>query len=328
MKKLLSICMILMLLISACAFGETQYPLTLQDQAGRSVIIGVEPMRIVSGYYISTSAIIALDAQNKMVGIEAKADKRNIYWLAAPELIQLPSVGSAKEFDLEGCLALNPDLVILPQKLKDAAETISQLGIPVLLVNPENQELLCDMIGMLGSALNCESRADALLSDLNDKEAWLDDHLADADRPTVYIASNSALLSTAGSGMYQSDLIRRAGGGNAATELTDDYWQNISYEQLLTWDPDVILLASDASYFVQDVLDDPNLSELKAVQNGCVYQMPDAYEAWDSPVPGGMLGAAWLASRIHGDIVSKDAFNKMVKQFYGTYYSCFESEIE
>ena len=43
--------------------------------------------------------------RDKMVGIEAKADKRAIYKLAAPDLIELPSVGTAKEFDLEGCAA-------------------------------------------------------------------------------------------------------------------------------------------------------------------------------------------------------------------------------
>ena len=35
--------------------------------------------RIVSGYYITTSACIALGLKDKMVGIEAKADKRPIY---------------------------------------------------------------------------------------------------------------------------------------------------------------------------------------------------------------------------------------------------------
>ena len=44
-------------------------------------------------------------------------------------------------------------------------------------------------------------------------------------------------------------------GVNAAAELTDTYWVEISYEQLLAWDPDYILLASDAGYTVEDVLD-------------------------------------------------------------------------
>ena len=51
------------------------YPVTVTDQAGRTVTIEEEPQSIVSGYYISTSLLIALDQKDKLVGIEAKADK-------------------------------------------------------------------------------------------------------------------------------------------------------------------------------------------------------------------------------------------------------------
>ena len=87
------------------------YPITLTDQAGRQVTIEAEPQKLVSGYYISTSLLIALELDEKMVGIEAKADKRAIYRLSAPELTELPSVGSAKEFDLEE-QAQNPDTCV------------------------------------------------------------------------------------------------------------------------------------------------------------------------------------------------------------------------
>ena len=97
------------------------YPITVTDQAGREVTIEDEPEKLVSGYYISTSLLIALGLDDKLVGIEAKADKRAIYRLSAPALIELPNVGTAKEFDLEGCAALEPDLVLLPLKLKSAA---------------------------------------------------------------------------------------------------------------------------------------------------------------------------------------------------------------
>ena len=72
------------------------YPLTVTDMAGREVTLEKEPERIVSGYYISSSACIALGLSDKMVGIEHKSAKRPIYKLAAPALIALPDVGSAK----------------------------------------------------------------------------------------------------------------------------------------------------------------------------------------------------------------------------------------
>ena len=96
--------------------------------------------------------VIALGQQDKLVGVEAKADSRPIYSLAAPELLELPSVGTAKEFDLEGCAALEPDLVVLPLKLKDTVSALEELGIPVLLANPEDLTLLRQTIEMLGGS--------------------------------------------------------------------------------------------------------------------------------------------------------------------------------
>lgn len=299
---------------------SVQYPLTVTDQAGREVTIGSEPQRIVSGYYISTSALIALGQADRLVGIEAKADKRAIYRLSAPELIDLPNVGSAKEFDLEGCAALEPDLVILPMKLKNAADTLSELGIPVILVNPENQPLLQEMIHLIADATNTGEKATELLGFAEEQEFYLNVTLASAEQPTVYLAGNSDLLSTAGDAMYQSDLIRLAGGVNAAAEITDDYWAEISYEQLLAWNPQYIILASDAGYTVEDVLADENLAACDAVVNGNVYQVPGDAEAWDSPVPSGILGAMWLANVLHPELVSQEECTAVMNEYYETFY--------
>ena len=120
--------------------------------------------------------------------------------------------------------------------------------------------------------------------------------------------------------MYQSDLIAQAGGVNVAAEIEDTYWVEVSYEQMLAWDPEYIILASDASYTVEDVLADPSLAGCTAVENGNVYQMPSDIEAWDSPVPGGALGALWMASKLHPEAVSEETVNETVTEFYETFY--------
>ena len=332
MKKILPLllCLALLLSLTAVASAEnvenTQYPVTLTDQAGREVTIQEEPQRIVSGYYISTSALIALGLQDKLVGIEAKAAKRPIYQRSAPQLIDLPNVGTAKEFDLEGCAALEPDLVILPLKLKDAAKTLEDLGFPVLLVNPEDQAQLEEMISLIAAATNSQSSAQALLDFTAAQEALLEKTLEGTRTPSVYLAGNSALLSTAGDAMYQSDMIRLAGGVNAAAELTDTYWVEASYEQLLAWDPDYILLASDAGYTVEDVLADPNLADCAAVKNGNVFKMPGKAEAWDSPVPSGILGAVWLANLLHPEAFTEEDCAEVIDEYYETFYGFTYSE--
>ena len=312
--------------VSETTAALSHYPITVTDHAGREVVIEEEPQKLVSGYYISTSLLIALDLDKRLVGIEAKANKRAIYSLAAPKLIDLPNVGTAKEFDLEGCAALEPDLVILPIKLKGAVETLEGLGIDVLLVNPENQELLTGMIHMIAAATNTEDKAEALLSFTAAQESYLSEALAAAETPSVYLAGNSSLLSTAGNAMYQSDMIRLAGGVNVAAEIQDSYWVEIDYEQLLTWNPDYIILASDATYTVEDVLADPNLADCTAVVSGNVYQLPNKAEAWDSPVPSGILGALWLANVLHSELLTDADCADRIDEYYETFYHFTYSE--
>ena len=299
---------------------ETAYPVTVTDQAGREVTIEKEPEKLVSGYYISTSLLIALGLEDKLAGIEAKADTRPIYALSAPELLELPSVGTAKEFDLEGCAALDPDLVILPLKLQDTADTLEELGIKALVVNPEDQELLNETMSMIGTASNTKDRAQALLDFTAEQEQRLEEALAGTDTPSVYLAGNSDFLSTAGETMYQSSMIQMAGGVNAAADITDTYWAEVSYEQILAWDPEYIVLASDASYTVEDVLADPNLEGCAAVENGNVVQIPGDAEAWDSPVPSGILGAVCLSSVLHTEQCPESDSQAVIQEFYETFY--------
>ena len=305
---------------SAPAAVEETMPVTLTDAAGRQVTIETEPETLVSGYYITTSMLIALGQQDKLVGIEAKADTRPIYALAAPELLELPSVGTAKEFDLEGCAALEPDLVILPLKLQESAEALEQLGINALVVNPEDMDLLEETLDLLGQATGSSERAHALMDYNAETEAEMAELLADAEKPSVYLAGNSSYLSTAGSKMYQNTLIELGGGENVAAELEDDYWADISYEQLLAWNPDVIVIAADADYTKEDLLADSQLAGLTAVQNGAVYALPSSFEAWDSPVPSGVLGIRWMASALHGDLYSLEQFRQDAADFYKEFY--------
>lgn len=334
MKKVISILLILTTLLTLAACGQTgtpegttaktnalsYYPITVTDHAGREVTIEKEPQRLVSCYYITSSLLMALDLDEKIVGIEDNPDYRPIYALSAPHLLELPWVGTAKVLDVEACVTLNPDLVILPLRLQDSAEILEDLGIDVLLVDPESQDLLQEMIHMVGAATNTRERAEALLAFLAKQESYLNQILAGADVPGVYLAGNADLLSTAGNAMYQSDLIRLAGGRNVAADIKDAYWAQIDYEQLLTWNPEYIILASSAQYTPEDVLNDPNLSGCRAVANGNVYQIPCDAESWDSPVPGSILGALWLGGILHPDVLTGTDCAAIMDEYYETFY--------
>ena len=205
-------------------------------------------------------------------------------------------------------------------------QTLENLGINVLLVNPEDEELLTAMISLIAEATGTQERAQALLAFADEQKASLTELLKDADKPSVYLAGNSSFLSTAGSAMYQSDMISLAGGDNVAAAIEDSYWVEIGYEQLLAWDPACIVLASDAAYTVDDVLADPNLADCAAVKNGRVYQLPSKAEAWDSPVPSSILGSLWLANVLHPELLDDAACADVIDEYYETFYGFTYSE--
>ena len=227
---------------------ETTYPVTITDALGREVTIEEEPERLVSGYYITTSYLAALDLDEKLVGIEAKADTRELYKLAAPELPSLPNVGSLKQFNLETCVSTEPDLVILSAKVPDAVAKLEELGIPVIAVNPESEKEFKETISMIGIACNVQERAGELTESYDKAIADLAAKLEGVVPARVYLGGNSAFLSTAGPAMFQDLLIRGAGAENVASEIADAYWATVSYEQLLAWNPDAIILAPQAEY--------------------------------------------------------------------------------
>lgn len=306
---------------------QTDFPKKVVDQIGREVVLEKEPESIVSGYYISTSTIIALDQEDKIVGLENDADKRPVYGYAAPFLLEAPSLGTVKEFDLEECAVLDPDLVVIPTKLTGMIPSLESLGMTVLVVNPENEELLQEMILLLGDATGSRETAEALCQYMESKMDDMKAHLETEEKPEVYLAGNSSLLSTAGSLMYQNSLIENAGGINVAADLEDTYWAEVSYEQILAWNPEYIVLAADANYTVEDVLNDKNIAGCDAVKNKNVYQIPNQTEPLDSPVPGSLLGTLYVANVLHPDSYSEEKYEQTFKEFYEIFYQ-FEIEVE
>ena len=308
------------MMAAVCCAALADYPVTLKDQTGREVTIEAQPERLVSGYYISTSACIALGLEDNMAAVEAKADKRNIYRLAAPQLIDMPNVGTAKAFDLEACLAAQPQLVILPKRLKDAAASLAEFGIPALLVSPESGELLDEMITLIGEASGTQERAAALIGFGAQQLAALAEKLAGAEPVSALMLGNSDYLSCAPGDMYQNTVLENAGAKNAAAELSGGDFAALSSEQLLSMNPQALIIPAEASYTADDVLGDAELAALDAVKLGAVYEMPRGFEAWDSPVPSGVLGAVWAAHVLHPDLVSREDYVSAAKAMYETFY--------
>lgn len=334
-----SMCLILVIVMSFSVFAgcgfksneknqvvqniQTEFqPFEIIDQVGRKVTISNKVERIISSYYISTAMLIALNAKDKLVGIEIRANERELYKKAAPELLDLPGVGSGRGVNIEECVSLNPDLVIIPYRLKDSVEKFEVLNIPVIVVSPESMEEFLQTVEILGKAIGEEQRAKKFINyyreNINMVEALTKDI---ENRPDVYIAGSGSPLTTVTSQMYQDDLIKMAGGNNVSSEIKEGHWTTISIEELIKWSPDYIYSVDYAGYDLEEILNDSRLQTIDAVKNKKVYSFPSKIEPWDFPAPSSILGVLWLLNSLHPQLYSTEQFKSDAKEFYNEFFN-------
>ncbi|MEG0295942.1 MAG: ABC transporter substrate-binding protein [Clostridium sp.] len=295
---------------------------TVTDQLGREVTIEGNVEKIVSTYYITSSLLIALGAKDHVVGIEAKADTREIYKKAAPEFLELPAVGSGKGINIEEIANLAPDLVIIPLRLKESVEKLEALNIPVLVVDPETMDNFTACIELIGKAIGQDKRAKELLDYYNNKIEMIKKKTGNIeDKPSVYLSAGSSYLSTCTSKMYQNDLIHMAGGNNVSKNLQDGYWANVSVEELIKWNPEYMFMVGYASYTKEEVVSDSKINNIEAIKNDNLFVFPSILEPWDYPTPSSVLGILWLTNKLHPEVYTKKEFEKEAKNFYKEFYN-------
>ena len=293
----------------------------ITDQIGRKVTLEKPAEKVVSTYYLVTASLLTLGLKDRIVGVEMKANSRGLYKLAAKEMLDLPGVGSGKEINVEAIAALEPDVVFLPKKQKDAADTFTELGIASIVVDPESYDKFNELITMIGDVCGVKDKADQLIGYYEDVVREVSSLTDGADNPSVYIAGESSYLRTCTGGMYQREMVEISGGSCVSSALEGSSWTDVSAEQLLSWNPDYIFVVSYAEYSIDDLKNDEALKDLTAVKEGRIYQIPSKIEAWDYPQPSSVLGLYWMAGILHPELVEATRYQTEAKEFYKTYYN-------
>ena len=221
--------------------------------------------------------------------------------------LTLPDIGGGfAEYDLETIVSLNPDLVIAGAiNTPELVQSLEDLGLKVFyLANPTDLEGTFSAILTLGIISGHEHEADLLVESLRARTEAVVSTLENVDeQPTVYYeldASDVTKPYTPGPNTFYSSMIQAAGAENIGEKLEFE-WAQVSLEQLLIEDPDLILLG-DAMWGVtpESVAERPGWDTLSAVKNGHVLPFDDNLIARIGPRQVDGLEA--LAAIFHPDL--------------------------
>lgn len=275
--------------------------ITLTDGLGRSITIPGPAQRVISIAPSNTEILFAIGAGPQVAGREMFSDY-------PAEAQEVPSVGGGfGELDLETLVSLDSDLILASELTPpEQVQALEDLGLVVfVLPNPVELEGMYENLLITGQLTGHEAEAQALVEDLQARVAAVEEKLAAvSERPLVFYELDSTDPNapwTAGPGTFIDQLIQRAGGENLGSSLGSDYPQ-ISLEELITQDPDLIILGDYTWGGVtpEDVQARSGWEALSAVQNGRVYTFDDNLVS--RPGPRMVNGLEEMAKLLHPEL--------------------------
>lgn len=346
MKALLQHCLLGIGLLSLSSFSYADRQIV--DQIGRTVTIPDKVERTVVLQHQTLNLLVQLDATDKVVGVMSnwKQQLGDGYAQLAPSLEKTPKVGDLTSFDAESLVKLQPQVVFVTNYApKEMIDKISALGIPVVAIslrkevnddkstlNPtlQNEEQaynegLKEGILLIGDIVNKSENAQALVNDTFKQREQVSQRLQDIpkeQRVRAYMANPD--LTTYGSGKYTGLMMEHAGAFNVAASTVKGYKQ-VSLEQVIAWDPEVIFIQNRYPQVVDEIKQDTRWQVISAVKNNRIYLMPEYAKAWGYPMPEAMaIGELWMAKKLYpekfSDIDIQKAANDWYQKFYRTQY--------
>lgn len=246
----------------------------------------------------------------------------------------LPNFGMGDAVNYEAVIAANPTIAINSGKINDAmvsdCDALSEsLGIPVVAVDNELNNsaeafrFMGELLGVEDHAEELAQYAEQVFTDIN----VLSD-IPEEKKVSVYFGNGEDSLETAPRGSQHAQILDAINAVNVADlELGDGSRVQISAEQLLAWDPDVIVVNGEpkadksGSSAAEDILGNPDYASLKAVQDQKVYGTPNAPFSWvDRPAgPNRLIGMRWFSALIYPEYIKCD-INEEIHKFFDLFY--------
>jgi iron complex transport system substrate-binding protein len=298
------------------------------DGAGRKIALPQRVERIYAAGPPASILVFAI-APDKLIGWTSawrEAERRFVpgRYADLPTLGRLTGRGNTA--NVEVVLRAKPDLIIdygtVSPTLASLADRVQeQTGIPYLLLDGDFDRM-ANVIRQIGVAAGEEARAEGLaryaqgtVTEINRRVA----NIPSTRRPRIYYGRGPQGLNTGLVGSITTEFIEQLGAVNVAAGLGRGGLVQVSIEQVLLWNPDVIVTIDSNFYAL--ARSHSQWRDLPAIKAGRLYLAPTLPFGWiDSPPSiNRLIGLRWLARILYPDAFPED-LRPIVRDFYTRCY--------
>jgi iron complex transport system substrate-binding protein len=298
------------------------------DDAGRRAEVPARVSRVYAAGPPASILVFAL-APEKVLGWTSPFRPEERPFVPA-KYADLPTLGRltgrGNTANVEVVLAAKPDLIVdygsvRPTFASLADRVQAQTGIPYLLLDgafdrmPGSFRQLGNILGEPARGEEWARYAQGILDEVAARVA----RIPSERRPRVYYGRGPRGLDTGLAGSINMESIERVGATNVAAALGQGGLVQVSVEQVLAWNPDVIVTI-DRNFYA-NVWRDPLWQGLAAVRSGKVFLSPNVPYGWIDfpPSVNRLLGLRWLARCLYPDAFPED-LRPFVRDFYTRAY--------
>lgn len=317
--------------VTASLAGESKTRI-VTDTAGNKVEVPVNIKRICIVPIPWASIAYTLDkSDSRIIGIHPSAKKAyttSIFSEMAPNLKKANSTFVDQDFNInmEELVSLKPDVVVVWDYQTKEIEQLKTMGIPAIALKYGTMEDLQNGIIVLGKVMNKEKEAVALVKYHKDSVKYFEGKATkfkNAKKPKVLYLRDGD-LKVAASGSVNQKFIEMAGGINVAKDLKGQ-WVNVTMEQVISWNPDIIIMSNFSDFKPSDIyrnkLKGQDWSKIQAVKMKKIYKAPMGIYRWDAPCGESPLMIKWMGTIIQPSYFKDVNLVKDIKDFYKATYN-------
>jgi iron complex transport system substrate-binding protein len=235
--------------------------------------------------------------------------------------------GRGTTASLEKVIQMKPDVIvdigsITPTYVSTAERVQSQTNIPYILMNgslaetPQQLSHLGELLGVKERGQSLADYAQKVLSQTHN----IAQKITESSQLKIYSARGADGLETGLAGSIHTEVLDWIGAKNVASGAGEKIISRVSMEQLMLWQPDVII-AMDR-HFYDKVQTDPLWQRLPAVKNKRIYYAPKLPFGWldQPPSINRLLGVSWLAHVLYPELLSYDNYAQNIIEYYQLFY--------
>jgi iron complex transport system substrate-binding protein len=308
---------------------------TITDSAGRAVPIPDKVERVFPAGPPAAILLYTLAPDLLLGWPRANRPEECVYML--PEICARPEIGRitgrGNTANLEVVLALKPDLILdvgstNPTFVSLAARVQEQTGIPYALLDGRF-DAIASTYRKLGELTHRSTEAEALARYADETMTAIKgrvEKIPENRRPRLYYARGPRGLETGLGGSINVETIDFLGARNVASERQGGL-ANVSVEQVLLWNPDVIVNIDRD--FSASVRTDPVWAQVAAVRAGRVHLSPKMPFGWVDfpPSVNRLIGLWWLAKILYPEHFPED-ITALTRDFYTRFYHVTPSDAQ